>query len=229
MRITTKIVWDSEGNIIEHKYYDYSGPIAYCGGPTGGEKAIAADEGSFFRELMDHYKTIFGDMSKIYGDLTATFEPIVKAGPEQEGMTPTEYNTRSAQIKQQTGLATTHAEQAAADRFAAQGGIVPSGARESILSKIQTEGAVEGSREQAALTAEDYAVGRQNWLNATKGILGAPSVFTPAIESGRSATAAGEGAFGAEAKMAEQQGSWLGAVGGILGKVAQGATMSAMR
>lgn len=30
MRVTTKIVFDIDGNVVEHEFYEYSGPVALC-------------------------------------------------------------------------------------------------------------------------------------------------------------------------------------------------------
>jgi len=229
MIVTTKIVWDAEGKVIEHQYYDYAGPVALCGGPSGGEKAVAGQEESLFTTMSNNYAQVFGDSSQVFGDLMQTFSPIVAAGPSQEGFSETEWNARSAEIKQQTGLAATHVEQAAQDRWSAMGGAIPSGAREAMLSKIGTQAAIGGSEQMGALRAEDYAVGHQNWLDATRGLMGAPAAFAPATQAGEAAGKAGAESFQAQQEMAQQSSSWMGVVGGILGQAAKGATMAAMR
>lgn len=49
MKITTKIVWDVDGNVLEHEWHEYSGPVAECkpgasATQKAGEQRSAADQ-----------------------------------------------------------------------------------------------------------------------------------------------------------------------------------------
>jgi len=54
MRVTTRIVWDIEGNVLEHEWHDYSGPLELCDRSATSEAqnaestagGVASQEGS---------------------------------------------------------------------------------------------------------------------------------------------------------------------------------------
>ena len=222
MNVTTKIVFDIETwMILEHEHYEYSCPIALCcGGPSAGEEAVAGEQASLFNQLQNNYAAVFGDSSNIYQQLVKTFSPIVAAGPNQEGFNQTEWNTLQSSVAENTGIASANAQKLAAQQFAGQQ--VPSGARAALVARIGTSAAMSQATTMAALREQSFAQGRQNWLAATSGLAGAPSVFAPATSAGGAAVSAGQAAFASQKTMEEQQqaGSVWGAIGGVLGKVA---------
>ena len=60
MRITTKLVLDWNGSIIEHETEEYEGPLALCGGggvsvpgPSAEERALQREQTELLREQRD--------------------------------------------------------------------------------------------------------------------------------------------------------------------------------
>lgn len=55
VKITTRITWDmNTGEVLEHEYFDYEGPLALCGsGPSALQRQQAEESARLNRQLVD--------------------------------------------------------------------------------------------------------------------------------------------------------------------------------
>lgn len=200
-------------------------------GASGEQKRVFGQQENAFKTLMNQAQTIFGSSSKIFSDLTSSFEPILAAGPGQEGFTAPQMANLKSQAITETGQAYRHAAQAAGERGAAAGGgtaLLPSGTTEATRAAIARAGAGQTAQQLANIRTTSAELGRQNWLQAANVLGGAPGVFNPATSAAGITTGAGEAAANTANQIAQANQSWMGAVSGVLGGVAGGITSGLM-
>lgn len=221
--IYTKLVIDiASGNLIESEGFDYTGPVALACGAGKELKQSYQDQHAALQQLMGQAQTIFGDSSKIFGDLVSSFEPILAAGPGQEGFTAAQKANLESQAITTTGEAYKHAQQAAGERIAAAGGgnqLLPSGTVAQLEQNLASLGAEQTSSELGAIRERSAELGRQNWLTAGQVLSGAPNVFNPATGAGSAMTQAGEGEAQTAGQIQQANNSWMNLVGGALGGI----------
>src|SRR6185437_1587206 len=234
MRIFTKLEYhwdDGMGRYVldTSSSFEYNGTIALACGATSGQKQVAASTTSFMTQAQDQAKTVFGDASQVFQGLMNTFAPIVNAGPNQQGFSPTELAAKRSAAITTTGQSFKNARQALGENLAAQGGgntALPSGVAANEELQLANAGASQTANQLNEITTENYAQGRQNWATAVQGELAAPSVFGAATGATGAGTQAGEAATTSQNDVAQADNSVLqgvlGAVGSIGGAVATG-------
>src|SRR5579872_2605206 len=113
MTVTTKFVVSMvTGEVLEHEYYEYSGPVALACGATEGMKNIETGLSSFFNNAIGQAGQVFGASSSVFKNLMSTFAPIVAAGPSQRGFSLPEEQTLNSAAITNTGIAARNAKQA---------------------------------------------------------------------------------------------------------------------
>lgn len=82
MKVTTKIVFDCEGNVLEHEWFEYSGPVAECKGQDvaqGQQQQELAMQQQAFQTQMQQLQTLNGAFSK-YLSGNIGYSPTAMAG-----------------------------------------------------------------------------------------------------------------------------------------------------
>jgi hypothetical protein len=195
-----------------------------CGAADSQRKVFNQQE-SAYQTLQDQAGLIFGNSSKIFQDLVASFSPVLAAGPGQSGYTLPERRNLESQAITATGESYRHAAQAAGERAAASGGggmFLPAGSTAATQAGIAQAGAQETASQLADIRTRDAELGRQNWLTAAQVLGGAPGVFAPATSAGQVATGAGTAAGETANQIAAASNSWMSPVAGILGGISGG-------
>lgn len=176
----------------------------------------------FMQTLQSEYSTVFGENQGILKSLTASFEPILAAGPNQQGFSVPELKSLESTAKEGVGQNYAQAAKALGDQQAAAGGgdaFIPSGAKSQLQEEVATGAAGTLSQEQQQITQANYSQGRQNYFNAA-GILGqTASTLNPEGMAGQT-TGAGSAAGNTANQIAQENNSWMGLVGGVLGGAA---------
>lgn len=220
--VTTKIVWDINGNVIEHEGYDYSGPVALCCGASDEQHQVFTEQNDLMKNLSSQMQTIFGNSSSVFKDLMSAYSPIVAAGVGQQGYTLPEQAALKSQAIEDTGNAYEHARRAVGEHQAAQGGgtlALPGGASNAADIELANSAAAQTSGALTKINENNYEQGRENFFNAAKGIAGATDVFNPATSAGNAATEAGSSASTTANEISQASNSWVSAVGGALGGI----------
>ena len=221
--ISTKIVINIEsGQILEKEGFWYEGPVSLCCGASAEQRQVFQMQKSAAQMLTSQAQQIFGSSSQIFSDLTSAFQPVLAAGPDQQGYSAAEMANLKSQAITQTGQAYKNAAQAAGERAAAAGGgvaVLPSGVTEAQRGNIATAGAAQTAQELSAINTESANLGRQNWLAAAQVLSGAPSVYNAATSAGEAATGALSGAATTANQITQANQSWMQPVASILGGI----------
>lgn len=195
-----------------------------CGGATSQQQQISQAQDAFYNELTSIYSQEFGQAEGIFKALKASFTPILKAGIGQQGFTPQEMAALNTQATEGVAQNYAAANKAVNEKMASLGGgneFLPSGATAQINADIAQSAAQQRSAEQTQITEANYAQGRQNYLTAAGVLGGLPGVLSPTTAQAGVANEAGTAAANTANQIAQQNNSWMGLVGGVLGGAAQ--------
>jgi hypothetical protein len=229
MFITTRITVSMiTGAILEHEGFEYSGPVELACGATSQQKGIEASEASYYSTLTSQATAEFGDASAVFSDLTSAFAPIVAAGPNQQGFSAAELQNLNSTAVTTGGEAASNAAQATRQAEAAGSGnsTLPSGATAQINATVAGQAATNVSNNLNQIEEQNYAVGRQNFDQASAVLSSAPGVFGTSNSGAGTAVGGGEAAGNTANQIAQENNSWVnavtGALGGVAGNVATG-------
>lgn len=196
-------------------------------GATSSQNQIEQQQQSFYSTMINQAQQVFGNSSQVFSNLMSTFQPVVAAGPSQQGFSPTELSALNSQAITGVGQGYNNAKEAVGDQLAAQGGgtaVLPGGAGVGVRDSLAENAANQTSSELNQISQANYSTGRQNYLNAVQGEMAAPGVFGTAGSYAGEATGAGNSAANTANQIASQQNSWVQAVTGALGGIAGAAT-----
>jgi hypothetical protein len=220
MLITSRVTFDIDtGRVLARDCYDYDGPLELACGASAAQTAAQQNEANLSNSLMSDFSTVFGQNQNILGSITQAFQPIIAAGPNQQGFSPAELTSMQTQATDATSQGAQNAQIAAAAKNATTGGSnLPSGVQEQIQASLNNSAAQENAREQGAITQANYATGRQNFFNAvggdvsaSQGLEGAASNFAGQTNSANQAALAGADQIAAANR------AWEAPVFGLLG------------
>lgn len=234
MYIYTRIVLDSNGNVIEQEGYEYNGFLVYCKGASKEEKAQAAQQAdtskkqaAFFDVMTASYNKMFEGQTAILSTLKKTFEPILAKGPNQYGLSAGEDRAIRTQASESTAQNYKMAKQAVAEGRAAQTGdaFIPKGSDAQLDLQLATAAAGQESQQQLGITQKGYDVGRQQFGAAASALSGVAQQMNPigfsgqASSAGQTATQGSGEAFDQYKDIFEQNKAASGwnIAGGILG------------
>lgn len=219
-RVTTSISWDIDSwAVLAHEHFVYRGPMEYACGATGAQQELQTSQINFYNEMTSQYATEFQNNQQILGALTQSFEPILSAGINQQGFSQAELNNLNSQATTGTGQNYANASAALARAQGAQGGgnaYVPSGEKSAQAAGLATSAAQQESGLESQIQEQDYATGRQNYLEAASILGGVASQDNPAAFA-QAATGAGSAASTTANEVAQESNSWMGLVSGALG------------
>jgi hypothetical protein len=191
-------------------------------GPSSQEKQLEASEASFDQTLQSDYAQTFAQNQEILGNLNSVLQPIVNAGPSQQGYSPQELAALNTQATDASAQAyNEETQQAASQENAAGGGtsFLPSGVNAQLNASIASAAENNLSQEKLGITQANYAQGTQNWQTALAGEENVAGQQNPLGYAGQT-TSANSTAFG-EANTIQQEENQEES--DIIGGVAQGA------
>lgn len=142
MVITTKIVFDSNWNVLEHEWFDYTGPVALCCGAPSGQTALAAAQTAAYTQYTANAAAEFQDATGLFKQLTAEYTPIFQAGPNQYGFSAAETNALNTEAASGTAQDYNAVNRAAKETLAAEGGgntTLPSGVSAKMFPGVSVE------------------------------------------------------------------------------------------
>lgn len=233
MNIYTRVsyIWDGSKYVVDTlDVIDYNGPVALLCGASSAQNQVQSQQLSAYQTMTQQAQQVFGASSQVFNQLQSTFAPTVKAGPSQQGFSPTEDANLKSQAITSSGQAYKNAKEAVGDTVASEGGgnnaALQSGVNTGINLNVADSAAANTANELQQETEANYATGRQNYDTAVAGLESSPGVFNPATSASSAATGAGEAAGNTANQIASQNNSWVqsvtGALGGIAGTVATG-------
>ena len=192
-------------------------------GATGAQTSIEQSQQQFYQQLTNEYSTVFGEDQSILGQLTSSLQPIIQAGPNQQGFGAAENTALNTEATEGTATNYAMAKQALQEDQAAQGGDVPvgSGSNQEMDANLAAKAASTQSGLQTEITQANYDTGRQNYQNAVGDMEGVASEYNPAGFAGATTGAGSAAANTANTIAADSNSVWssvLGALGGVAGK-----------
>lgn len=225
MRIHTKTVseWseDLERYIVVYEEgYDYDGPVDLAKGPSASQQELAQSQSNFYNTLSNDYGTSFGESQGILNSLTSSLQPILNAGPNQNGYTPAETNALNSQAIQGTAQQYASAERALNENQAGSSGdqLLPSGVKSQQQEQLASSGANQTSSQLLGIKNAGYQQGASNFQSAVGQLEGEAGLINPTGVA-NSATGAGTTAYNSaqtNQQMANQGSIW-NTLGGVIG------------
>jgi hypothetical protein len=178
-------------------------------GPTSTQTKLEGSEQQFMQELMSNYGQNFSEQQQVLNHLNSVLAPILEAGPNQTGFSPSERAAFNTQAINTTGAGAANAERAIANETAGRndsGNLSEAGNVAAL--KANAASAAEGqlSAEELGITEADYATGRANFNAATAAEEGVAGQFGSGASSAMGgANAANTAAFGEATQIAQEQ------------------------
>jgi hypothetical protein len=190
-------------------------------GSTSGQQQISDSQQQMYQTLNQNYATTFGQDQAITSALTAQFQPILAAGPNQQGFSPGETQALNTGATENIAQNYAQAQKATAQQLAARGGgntLLPSSVSANILAQGTNAAAAQRASAQNTIQQASYAQGYQNWQQAAGVLSNTAGLINPLGYAGAS-TGAGTAAANTANQIAQQQNSIWNAAIGALGSV----------
>lgn len=193
-------------------------------GATSAQTQLQQEQMDFYATAQKEAQQTFGEQQSLLANIKSVYDPILKAGPNQEGFSEAEENSLNTEAIEGTAKNYANAERAINQHIAAENGAnpIPTGAQEQSQQEEALASAGQESTEEQQILQADYATGRQNFEAATAAEETAAGLQNPTgFESG--ATSAGGAASTTANEIAQENNSWvnaaLGAAGGLASSV----------
>lgn len=139
---------------------------------TGAQKQVQAQDLATMQEYDQMMQKQYANQQDIYNMVNGVLQPILKAGPSQEGFSAAEKANLNATAVEGTAENYAGAAKAVNEQLAAEGGgntAITSGAAAQLKAGVAQSAAEQQSKQESQIEEADYATGRQNFLNAEQG------------------------------------------------------------
>lgn len=223
MKITTKLVLDWSGKVLEHEWYDYHGDVELCCGVPAGQQALAASQTNFYNQMTAQSTAEFAQATAISQQLQQEFSPIFAAGPNQYGFSTAEDTALRTQSTETMAAAARDATAASRTQMAGEGGgneYTPQGANRAVTAGINVSAAEQAANEKLGITQAGYQQGLQNFEVAAQGLETAMNPYAAATSTAGATTSAGSAANSTYTDIASESSSWMNLVSAGLGAAA---------
>lgn len=182
---------------------------------------MQAEDLATLQEYNQAFAQQYANQGAIYAKVSSVLDPILNAGPSQTGFSEGEENNLNAQAVAGTAQNYNAAAKAVGEETAAEGGgnsPLPSGAQTQLKQQVAESAAQTESGEETQIQEQNYATGRQNFLNAEEGEMAIAAGENPLGYA--SAVTSSENAAGNEAnQIAQENNSWYNAALGAAGQI----------
>lgn len=188
-------------------------------GATDQQKSLEASQAAFYNQLTQQYASVFQKNQGILDMLTSTFEPILKAGPNQRGFSDEERTNLETEATEGVARGFDKAQQALNQNLAARGGsdFIPTGGDAEMRGSLAATAEEEQAGLKQQITAADYAAGEDRWRYASGVLAGTANMYNPTGYAG-AATGAGGAASQTANDIAQADNSvWSSVIGGLSG------------
>ena len=190
---------------------------------SGQKNALASDQ-AFGKEISQNYGTDFSEAQGIFNSLNGNMEAIVAKGPGQQGDTPEELAAKNSQVVENAAASNKNINASIRQKAAMSGAApgVESGATEGAVAGSEAKVENNLSNQEAGITQENYATGRQNYDTAVSGEMKLPAATMDPVNQAAGEVNSANQTTGKQADAnAESSNSWMGLVGGLVGSAAK--------
>ena len=140
-------------------------------GPSASQEGLAGSETQFMDTLQSNYNENFANQQSVLNHLNGVLSPILQAGPNQTGFSPSERAAFNTQAIDSTGAAAANTERAIGNETAGRsdsGNLAEAGNVQALKANAACAAEGQLSNEELGITEADYATGRSNFNNAWK-------------------------------------------------------------
>ena len=192
---------------------------------SGAQDTIQSEDIQTMKDYDAEQQQQYANQTALYSQVKSVLDPILNAGPNQQGFSAAELNTLNAQAVEGTAENYSAAGKAVGENLAAEGGganPLPSGAQTQLKQQVANSAAEEESSEETQIQGANYQTGRENFTNAEQGEMAIAAGENPLGYA--SATTNAESTAGSEANaIAQENTSWINASIGAVGAIGAGA------
>lgn len=192
------------------------------GGPSSQETSNQAQTQGLANTYAADFNQNYGQQQGILKGLQAAYNPIVQAGPNQQGFGGAELAALNTSAGEGVGNNYAKASQALNNSLAARGGgseALPTGASAALKGQLASSAAATQSQANLAITQANYQQGRNNWQNALSGLSNVSQQEAPG-QYGQLASSEEATAFSQGKQLAAQKSAELGNIIGDVGSIA---------
>lgn len=187
-------------------------------GPSGAMKGLASSTSSFFQNLMASYNQVFGGQQGILSGIRSALEPILNAGPNQEGFDASTMADLRGRAINSSAAANRNAQVVAGSSVGGNTG-VETGGQKQLEAQIASNVGTNLSNEENNINLTSKQIGRENFFNAETGLAGAASLENPVAYAG-AANNSGGMAFNEETHIQDMRNQEQADVGGAVAGLA---------
>lgn len=195
-------------------------------GATGAEKSAQQNEAGLSNSLTNAFGQVFGRNSNIMQSVGGVMTPIVNAGLNQRGFSPTETAAETTNIADQ-GAADTNAVENSVNEKMAQTGQANPSAVAGVDAAVAQKGQQSTAQQQNQFNVENAEQGEKNFFNASGDLTNETTALEGGIDAaGGAASGADQSAMTGAQDIQQANDAWMapvaaiagGALGGALGK-----------
>lgn len=216
MRVNTKVVIDMvTGEVLEHAWYEYSGPVAECKGDSTAQ-AAEQQQAAFSAQLANVFQKQFAQQSDVLNFLKGALEPQIT--------NPTGYSDQALAAMRTSATQNISSQYDNAQRALQNQNFIngsrdlPSGVQDMQMGALKQGEASDTASAQNTITLNNENLKQSNYWNAIGALSGGvASQYNPLGYAGASTGAANSVAGLSEAYKNSQSSQLLGALGGVAG------------
>lgn len=188
---------------------------------SDAQTTLENQQASFYTSLQSQDATVFGEDQNILNQVSATYSPILAAGPNQYGFSTAETNSLNTTATEGVATDYANANKALQENQAAQGGgntYLPSGVSAQQSESLASSAAQQQATEQQQILQAGYTQGNTDFNNATTAMLGTAGLLNP-DGSASTATSAGSAEGTTANQIASENESWMAPLIGAAGAI----------
>jgi hypothetical protein len=193
-------------------------------GPSASQENLESEQAAFYAQGIQQAETTFGEQQQLLSQIKGVYDPILAAGPSQEGFSAAEKSKLDAGVVDTTATNYKNAAKAVGESEAGLGGgdnPIPTGAQDELKEDVALSSGEEESREENQVDEADWQQGEHNFEDATAAEENVSGQYNPIGES-TAATGAGNAASTTASAIASESDDWMNAAIGAAGEVGAG-------
>jgi hypothetical protein len=166
----------------------------------------------------------YADQTALYSEVNSVLQPILKAGPNQEGFSSAEKQDLDSQAVEGTAENYQQAAKAVNEQLAAEGGgdaPITTGGQAQLKEQVAEGAAQSESQQESQIKQADYAQGYSEFQNAEEGEMAIAAGENP-LGYMSATTNQGEAAANTANQIAQEDNSWISAALGAAGSIGGG-------
>lgn len=190
---------------------------------SGAQNTVQNEDIATMQQYNQEQAQQYANQQALYKSVTSVLQPILNAGPSQQGYSAAELSNLNATAVEGTAENYQNAAKAVNEQIAGEGGgeELPTGGQQQLKEEVATSAAGQESTEESQIESADYAQGNANFQNAEQGELAVASGEDPIGYANANVSA--ENAAGNEANaVASENNSWINAALGAAGTIGRG-------